>query len=250
MPVQNLVNNIQLFNGRGEVQLTTTRFVSANAYNMAATTVDIYTCPAGKRAAVYRYSLMNNNASTATAQVKIKVSGVYYPIFSVYTMTTGTQSLNFSNPIILEPGESLSCTNSLTGINFNSIVMEFDSSIPFYTSKILNLASGNNTLYTCPVGRTAAILENKLSFFGPQVTSPTNIYTYNGSGGALGYSYYLVPVGQTVGTAYLYASPSIANLTATASTIQGGLNAGDFLVVNTSVATAGQFAWVNIMETR
>lgn len=249
MALQNPINNIQLFNGKGEVSLTNYKFVSANSFNMINGNTDVYTCPAGKRAAVYKQSLMNNNAGTITGQIKIKVSGTYYPISSVFTMTTGTNNSNLVYPIILEAAESLSCTTNGTGVNFNSIVLEYDNTVPMFTKKILSMASGNNTLYTCPASKTACILDNKLSTYGFTVSPGNNLNFYNGTAVGLSLNIYLVNSGQAIGTSYLFSTGGPAASTVGSAALCGGLTTGDFIAVNTASATAGQMAWVNIMET-
>ena len=187
-----------------------------------------------------------------TYQPKLKSGGNYYNL-----QTTGTSNQNqlllggINNPIILEPGESASvnfAAGSTTSNTYGFPIVEFDSNIPLKTAKLLSVSSGNNTLYTCPANTRAFILDGTMGM--ANATSSGQLYYFNASGGAITRQWYVVNSGQSVGTTYSCSlSASISNNAMDVAGVCGScLNAGDFIVINVSAATATQFAWVNIME--
>lgn len=248
MATQNVLNN-KIFSGRGDIALTGVKFVNTTSFNMINGTTDIYTCPAGKRAAIYNYSGQNNNGTSQTIQVKIKVSGTYYPLIINSTMTANASGIAQPNCIILEAGESISATTNAANITYVGCAMEYDASCAMYTSKVLNLTSGNNTIYTCPAGKKAVLLDNKLTTYGISST-PASVKLYNGSGGAVVHQVYLVNSGGSPATTnQFFSNTGTASAALLTVSLPAGLQAGDFVSVNSASATAGQFCWINVMET-
>lgn len=253
MPTANPVNNL-IYSPCGGIALSGAKFVQAFGFSLAANaTTDIYTAPTGKRAIVYPAYGANCSATPAgaTYQPKIKVSGTYYNIGASTTNAMLQLILASSNPIILEPGESCAvnmAAGSTTANTYGFPVLEFDSNIPLKTAKLLTLASGNNTIYTCPANTKAFILDVNLSM-GSQ-TGLGQFYYANNSGGALTRRWNIVNSAGSVGpgtSASLSASISSGGVDI-AGTNSCCLNAGDFISLNVSAATATQSAWVNLME--
>jgi hypothetical protein len=146
MMAQNTVNN-RFFNGRGEIGIGGAKFLNGSVFPLANGTVDIYTAPSGKRAAILGCNIYNTTAGSLTYTLKQKVSSLYYNISATLTAGATAQANPTFYPVVLEPGESFSVTTSGSGLNFSANILEFDSYFPMYSPKILNLANGNNTLY-------------------------------------------------------------------------------------------------------
>lgn len=247
MAEQNRLNN-RIFNGHGEIALTGEKFANCNAFNIINGTTDLYTAPAGKRAAIYNGLLYNTNGVSVTAQYKVKISGVYYNLSTIATITTLSNSGSPFYGIVLEPGESIAVTTNNTGINVTLNIVEFDATCAFFSKK-MQLSNGNNTLYTCPSNTTAWLLTQYLGtyLFG---NGETNIFITNFSGSTATYNHYVVPSGGSVGTTnqFFNGSPTTNTNAIHQVPIRAVLAAGDFFVTNTNIAATGQFAWINVME--
>jgi hypothetical protein len=228
------------------IKLTGVSYPRVFGSNLSTGDNDLYTVPANKRAYVYQI-VTSYNASDGNIvfHPQIKVSGTYYRVNTdqtVATLATGTTGGVGTIGMVLNAGESLS-VNSTTnnGLNIQFQVIEFDDTSNLYSARILSLSNGSNTLLTVTAGKTAMIL-------GPSITAATNgLNIYNDSGGALNYNIYNVPSGGSEGSEYkLYNNTSVNQLSAKALT--PSLNAGDFIVVNTSAGTATQTVWFNYFE--
>lgn len=253
MATNNVINNL-LYGCGGGVSVSGFKYPSGFGFgNAANATTDLYTAPTGKRAAVYPSYGANGSATPAsmTYQPKLKSGGNYYNIGASAASSMNQLILSVSNPIILEPGESASvnfASGSTTSNTYGFPIVEFDSNIPFKTAKLLSLSSGNNTLYTCPANTRAFILDTSLGM--GNTTFVGQLYYSNLSGGAITRQWYVVNSGGSPGTTNSVSlSASISNGSVdVAGTACATLNAGDFIVLNVSAATATQHAWVNIME--
>jgi hypothetical protein len=123
--------------------------------------------------------------------------------------------------------------------------MEFDNTAPLKTSKVVSMGNGNNTIYTCPAGKKAVILDQWVALN----LSLKKLYYFNNSGSSNSIVWYAVPNGGSTGATNQLQTETVSN--ATLSVRQGGgwmLNAGDFLVCNTPIGTATQTGWVNVWE--
>lgn len=254
MATNNVINNL-IYGCGGALGLSGVKYPSGFGFgNPANATTDLYTAPAGKRAIVFAAYGANGSATPAgmTYQPKLKSGGNYYNL-----QTTGTSNQNqlllggINNPIILEPGESAAvnfAAGSTTSNTYGFPILEFDSNIPLKTAKLLSFSSGNNTLYTCPANTKAFILDSSMG-----MANQTNIglfYYFNASGGSITRQWYVVNSGGSPGTSNsCSASTSVSNnVMDTGGAGCTCLNAGDYIAINVSAATATQFAWVNIME--
>ncbi len=200
---------------------------SANGNN------DIYTCPTGKRALVYGYTLVNNGAGTTTHYGQIKVSGTYYQISISSTTVSPGVGLGFSSfPIILDAGEIFSIHTNTTTNSLWASVIEFDTTAITKTSKVISMSNGDNTIYTVPAGKTAFMSDvyGGLNFNG----NPSFGY-FNNSGGTRLLNMNIVTSGGSPGsTNKILNNLSIANLGVAANfVVSCSMEAGDFLVVNT-----------------
>lgn len=225
-------------------------YVPANGTPAASGTVDWYTCPAGKRAAVMGISYCSPSGNASITPM-LKSGGNYYNLNVTQTATSiGVGAGGIVNLIILEAGESISTNQSTSSINVWISIMEFDSDIPFKTVKLLSLASGNNTLYSCPAGKTAIFVSDNLSPLS--ASSVKSVNYWNNSGGSRNISAYHVPNGGSPGSSNQFL-PTIPQAVAnssfmTNSAVSNCMNAGDSIVINTDAATATQFAWVTVQE--
>lgn len=221
-----------------------------NAYGLATGTTDLYTVPTGRRALLFAMCARNTRASgNITWGPELKVSGTYYPLngINASAVTPGNTSAAQQSTILalLEPGDTLSVViGTNNGMTILSQLVEFDSSSPLKQGRLLGLSSGDNTLYTCPTGKTATTLplEPLLFMSAVQFTSEAS-HTVHAN---------LVPSGNspsstnqiTAATAVFSLQPNPIGVNAC------GLNfaAGDFLSINVDVGNAAQVATVMVLE--
>jgi hypothetical protein len=251
MPVQDFINRYAMAAGYTN-KLSGLAFVPIQGNPAASGTVDWYTCPAGKRAAVLQINYCSPSGSASITPM-LKSGGNYYNLNSAQTASAiGVAAGGIVNLIILEAGESISTNQSTSTINVWISIMEYDSDIPYKTSKLLSLASGNNTLYTCPAGKSAIFMLSNLSPIAPQASLTLAINYSNNSGGSRNISVYHVPNGGSPGTSNMLLATTpqaVANGSFLTNQLASNcMNAGDTLVINTDASTATQWAWVNVME--
>lgn len=249
MPNNNDVNNL-IYHPQG-VYLPGFKFPAGFVSNAGSGNVDIYTCPAGKRAFITYIIGYNTAGTTTTFYPIIYVSGTYYRIGGQANAATTAQGqvMNTSAPtavwLMLEAGERIGVNTTQAGMNFWANIVEFDTTAPIKTSKVVSLANGNNTIYTCPVGKKAVLMDQwmALNF------TLKKVFYFNNSVSSANIVWYAVPNGGSPGSTNQLATETVS--TATVSSRLGGgvmLNAGDFIVCNTNVATATQTGWVNVWE--
>lgn len=225
----------------GGVNLISAIFVRATVQNSGSGDVDLYTAPAGSRAFVSNVSLFNGNGSTAAVFEEIKISGTYFrltPNGSFGTGTSGTANAG----IILEPGDSISLNTSVANINAWAWVVQYASTVPVYCPRLTAFVNGDATLYTVPAGKTAASLAS-----GSLIPNLNMSYA-NGSGGARTISENAVNSGGSPGGTNQIVSSASVNDKTVRILAAVTLSAGDFLSINSDANTAGQFAWVCVVE--
>lgn len=233
MVTQNAINKTGVtFNG----YIPLPGMVLKNSFtsNAGSGDVDLYTAPANTRAYI-NGSFVNNTAGTSTSIFfEIKVSGVYYKMSATQSRSTGT-STTVSLNIVLEPGESIAINTTQSGMNVWLGITEFPSNLKFYSPKILALTSGDNTLYTAPANTKAFT---------------TQINVFNNCGTTIVLNSYIVPSGNSTSSGNQYrVNTSVLNgALNTLGNTGFGFGAGDFIVLNSDTATAGQLAWLNIQE--
>ena len=232
----------------GNVPLTGCSYPQIIGSNLSTGNNDLYTVPSGKRLAIYGSNLYNTSIGNIVWYMTAKISGTYYRLVTNSTASTGAVSAGGAVTFILEAGEILSVnTATNNGANVNVRAVLFDDSIPIYSSRLLALAVGDNTVYTVPSGKSAILIN---ALMGIDQGNSNSFFYVNSSGGARTIYWHVVPTGQAVGSGYqMTASASVND--ATRSTLQGtvSLTDGDFVNINTDANTATQIAWVNVMET-
>lgn len=207
--------------------------------------VDVYTCPAGKKAMILHSTVCNTTGGSITQYSEIYIGGTYYKVRQS-TSITNNSTTGFSGfTFVLEAGMKYALNCSATGINFWTRIVEFDDDTPIKTAYLTALTNGNSTMYTCPAGKVALILGASGSAFD----SGGTVYFYNSSGGSRLMGVNLVPSGGSPGTSNLAQSSTVGSDAAfNTGLINAFLGAGDFISVSSNAATATQFAWVNIAE--
>ncbi len=220
--------------------------VRAQSAHIASGNVDLYTVPSGKRAMIYAVYFYNDGGAGTVLYSQIKISGTYYALSanssSLASENTTTQSVGF----IAEAGMIFS-VNATVGsvINAYPIIVEFDDTSNLRSAYFSAFASGDNTVYTVPSGKTA-------TFYGQTLTPATSgllFYSNRTSATVVRYTN-LVPSGGSPATTNLLTAASGLNTTnnAVSQISIMPLTSLDFISHNVSSSTAGQFAWVNVVE--
>lgn len=132
-------------------------------------------------------------------------------------------------------------------LNIWGIVLLFDNTSALRTTKLTSFVVGNNTLYTCPSGKTfyssgyTALHDGNAAAQG---------FTYiNFSGGARNVKLNLVPNGGSVSAGNLAAvTPALADKVNLSANVSYILSPGDFFNVTTDSASASQFAYATGYE--
>ena len=242
---QNVSNNVHVY--LGGPPMTGIKYPAARGNNLASGNNDLYTVPANKRAMIASYSSYNQSGGTIIFFTQIKIGGVYYRVEANISLgTLGTASSSTTPHIFLEAAESIAVNTDLVGLNINYKVIEFDATVPVKTiMKLASWASGDNTLYTVPAGKTAILLDTLLNLIGGVST----LAYCDMSGGTVNIIWHLVPSGGSPGATNL-AAPLVA-VANNVKQMRNGiatLNAGDFVNINVDSITNTQIAWINVIE--
>jgi hypothetical protein len=253
MGTNNAINN-NIFGPNGGLNLPGFKLISAFQKGISIGTTDLYTAPAGKRAIVFPcYGANANTAATNVSMTpKIKTGGNYFFMGQTVSIAQGVAMTppNKNGTFILEPGESASVVVATSAVNtFGYPIIEYDNTVALKTSRVTSIASGNNTIYTCPSNTLAFVLDiNGQMAMG---TQGGQLYYTNNSGGIVTINWFMVNSGGATGAGNnVSGSNVISNGTFnTAAGLVGlSMSAGDTIVISTNSATAGQCAWVNVLE--
>lgn len=220
--------------------------VRGSIENIGSGDIDVYTVPSGRKAIITGSTAYNTAGTTTTLFHQIKVGGTYYRISSNSTVNTITGTNIVLPNIVLEAAEVYAINTSQAGLNLALRIIEFDQSSPLKSPKILTLSNGNNTLYTCPSGKTAMMIASNVEI-GDGGASHNYV---NNSGAAKTITWNAVPSGGSPGsTNQVSASTSVNDDTRNAvSNGPVSMEPGDFIVINTSAGDATQTAWTNLIE--
>ena len=200
---------------------------------------DIYTCPAGKKALIMSQQsttkFFNTSVGNIGVTVNIKISGVYRQWAGLSTIGAGAGIVSNHLSMLLLAGESFSLiTITNNGLNVFLPVIEFDESSPISRGLILDPAIGANTLYTCPVGKSACALFQSFNMNTSQLVG------YNNSATPTNFIMHFVPLGDVIGVEH--QSGAVATIGANSlflAQINPHLEAGDFIDFNSSAAPVG-----------
>lgn len=226
------------------------KYVPVPGSNLATGDTDLYTVPTGRAAIVFLVTHYNGGAGNITYFTQVKVSGTYYRISSGSgAITAGNSASSGNHYCYLNAGEILAI-NTITNSGLNAFywVVEFDADSPVRQGRLLGPSSGDNTLYTCPSGKSAAVLSS--------VGVAPNTTSFGGfiadAGGTRNYYLHRVPSG---------GSPATGNRTSSAAAVAASSRsvgfsgvaglafaAGDFLNLNVDTGNAAQVAFVLVVE--
>lgn len=242
----------QFFGGLGP-SLRGLVYVPVVGSNLPTGNNDLYTVPARRKALIMPGArIYNPSGGNIDSYLELKVGASYYRLSGTTTLTTGTgaNAVGAGDAMVLGPGESIAVNCATTaGLNIRMSALEFDASdTRLATARILALASGDNTLYTCPLDKTAALLAPGGNgglidnFNGEQII-------VNDSGGSLNYYTHVVPRGGAAGsTNQLYPATAVADKAIGGFRSYATLGPGESLHVNSSGAGAGQTTWITYYE--
>lgn len=212
---------------------------------------DLYTVPAGRRCLVYSLQMsMTAFANNANVTAEIKSGGVYYNMGAPQSIVSGSTALFaiLYNAIILEAGESLSVNVSAANTFTYALgAIEFDNTSAFKGVRSLNMASGDNLLYTVPVGKTACMIDPTCGIGnGNIIITQQNTVTFT-------YYVSIVPNGQVISATYkCLANSTIAGSLSPVGSIllvsqpYATLSAGDKIYINSTSAAANAF--ISVLE--
>src|SRR5260370_7455327 len=100
------------------------------------------------------------NATTLTCLAEVKISGVYHT-FDFISNALGIGSYGRTQsmaPFLLHAGEGFSVNCDHSGGTAWASIIEFDASANINDARLFSLASGNNTLFTVPAGKTVQLI--------------------------------------------------------------------------------------------
>ena len=214
---------------------------------------DLYTVPVGRKCFIGFDAFMGYNETGGTVGFypQIKINDSYFRMLASQNVTTANAVAESSShilPMVLNAGESFSIHCATTaGFNFWIPALEFDEQeTRLGSGRVINLASGNNTLYTVPHGKCAIPLQIAL---GSASSSTAHLRCSNGTGGTVAYIVYILPQGAVAGLGYkIGTTASTSTLNVSFHYVRSVLSEGDSLVVNTDSGDAGQMAWFPYFE--
>lgn len=243
----NAINNSGSF--APGVMLTGVSYPRIHGALMASGDNDLYTVPTGKRLIVFAGRCYNSTGSSITAIYKVKISATYYVMAANTTCTNGTDGTLTLSAYILNAGESVSINTSAQDLDVTINGILYDATVPMYSVHVTSLSTGDNTIYTVPSGKTAYIVDSVPSTTSPNPFVCGTIRMRNEAGGSRTITGYVVASGQSSGSGYqVREGVSISDSGFLTLTSCSNMNAGDFVVVNTSSGTGTQRVWLNVIE--
>lgn len=230
------------------------KFVRVFGSNLATGVTDLYTVPTGKRALVSGYSYYNSTGSSIGHSLKVKISGTSYQMTTSVSTSGGLFASRGEGWMLLEAGDILQ-VNCITtaGLNMQPSILEFDDSSNLKGARLVGLSTGNNTLYTCPAGKTAAIVTSIPANFMAAVQSATfgqcGIAFFADSGGSRTIDIHSVASGGSPGSTnaiIVGGSASASNRLNSALTMP--LGPGDFINIAVDTGAVTQLAFCMVVE--
>lgn len=226
--------------------------ISLRSRTSTTGTLDLYTVPTGRRALIVTAFVINTSGSSMSlVQLFVKISGTLYPISLITNSFTSGTNRNIS-PVgnyVAEAGETISIALNQQPNTVQMQLFEFDNTSNLKSPKIFSpaLATGFNTVYQVPVGKTAFICAVAGSF---NFTALSGVVYSNNSGSSRSIVTYQVPNGGSPdATTQTAASTLIGSGTANfTGAVPSILASQDSLVVSTDSGTATQFAWTTVIE--
>lgn len=228
--------------------MTQLKYSSGFLSNSAIGDNDLYTCPSGKKALISRGYFFNTGVASSTVFMTINVSGTYYRITSNATVGANSIQTTLTECIVLNAGEKLGLNSTTVGVNAWVMVCEFDVNSPLTRQGQINGGTGNTTVYTVPVNRSATF------------TSITGMIAPATSGQNVGCFQTSASTSITVGTWLVASAGSPTNNNKLCSTTvnsnlasnqsRGNLISQGFISNNFATTTSNRIFWCNILELR
>lgn len=202
----------------------------------------LYTVPSGKRA-MFGGTVTNFSGGAITVNEYVRISGTDYhmgasgPATSFANSSTTAITVGNTYPV-MEAGDVVNFNVSGAGLHGFFFAMVFDATEGLKSPRLLTLASGDNTVYTCPSGKIAFLMNNALG------NAP--IRMINKSGGSRTITWNVVPFGGSPATANkLSLAATVTNNTVNNQALASvALAAGDFISINSDSSASGQVAYV------
>lgn len=207
---------------------------------------DAYTVPAGKRALILS-SKQYVSGAVSIGGLAVKRGGSSYQLGSLNSANTIVNTAAYAG-FVFEPADIIQFTHGALNntVNYTLDILLFDAPVSgprgLFTSAVLNMASGDNTMVTCGVGYSI-----EFPILGSSFSTPIG-HIMNNSGGNIATLLYIVPNGGTADSTNLMNSLSAQATNARVTLVPSGkLDAGDFVVFNTDTA-GNQVAWITCFE--
>lgn len=207
---------------------------------IAAGTNSVFTVPSGYRLFL-RGLIVFPATNSTTVYPGVSISGTDYRTGIV--ASAGTNGNTLQTVYIYEPGESVVIYTSGLLNNVMGSGLLFTNTLPIKTVKLNSFSVGNNTVYTVPAS-TYAIAANV------GAPPPFNFSFINGTASTIHRKLYLVPSGGSVDSSTLIGEADVLSLGSGGVTItsQFVMFPGDSFVIDSDSSSAGQLAFLSIME--
>lgn len=226
--------------------------------NRGLGSLDIGPVPAGKRWMVVGIWYTNATGAAITYTSRFIKSSVITGAQTAVVIPAGsTGGIQSPQHPILEAGDFFRHLVQVAGgLNINMQVWEFDDISPMKSVYVSGLNLGDNTIYTCPVGKKAYPITNTLGSLSLGNLLTSFIYS-NSTGGPRTVYGNLVksgesPIAPGAGSNCLrHVADSVAHLNAyplSGVACPAALEPGDYLSVNTNTTSPSQYAWLNLLE--
>src|SRR5581483_1413648 len=180
----------------GGVTVSGAKYVNPHTVLTTQTDATMYTEPAGRRAMVLNMHWYVNGGTSGNVLAKIRVSGTLYAVTAPQSNGGGGATNAFAIGIVLEPGEDLVASTQYTPgtADVYASVVEFDSTSPVKTKKVVSVVNGGNTLYTVPAGKSAILMSGPFYGYGVGTNGTFqngNLHWVNNTGGGASVLYKL-----------------------------------------------------------
>jgi hypothetical protein len=232
----------------GGINLPVSNVLYPKAYSVsmvASGNVDLYTVPANRLALAQDVILTNpaGNTGSITCLAAVKVSGVYHTFdFISNALAVGSYGRSQGMaPFLLHAGETFAVNTDRAGGSVWASIIEFDATANINDARLFTLASGNNTVFTVPAGKTVQFIGFPSAL---NLVQSGWVWYWNATLAIRTVSVNVVPSGGSPAVANQISTGSIPDKQMVQQQFYGGLGPGDFVNVTTDSAAATQTAWV------
>lgn len=208
----------------------------------------VYTVPAGKRVIVNSVFYSNYGGSSVSCNLYSRISGVDHR-FTLSTSAAASGGIGLhSGSWMFEAGESIVIGLSGGSINITIDVIEMSSSQIPKRILVNSFVIGDNTIYTCPVGKKAFLFSPEINFAFGFSALHAALCIINDSGGSITQSVHYKPNGQP--KYQLQAATGGNGGRNSFASLPKYINAGDEIIYNTSssAGTNQQIALLHYFE--